>query len=216
VTIQLIAGSLRSYYSGQYGHADIVAVPSATNPAGYRGWGGDSSGSVTEGTSGDFGSAADIDATAASGGQNGTGSATIGGYESWLAAKWLLGRDPRKLVCEFMFKFGTVVTDSLCLIGLSVNNADRAAIKTTTFDAGVTYQFSFNRNGNTDNTGVTADTLWHHARIVLNKYTGVQTLSIDGGPELEQPIDTDRWPASFVARSNTQVVHNAWFMWWWE
>jgi len=115
-----------------------------------------------------------------------------------------------------MFKFGTVVTDANCLVGISVNNSERAAIKTTTYDAGATFKFSFCRNGNTDDTGVPADTAWHHARIVFNKLEGTQSLSIDGVPTISQTIDNDRWPASFISRSNTQVAHNAWFIWWWE
>jgi hypothetical protein len=151
-----------------------------------------------------------------SGGANGPGAVLIGGYESWLAAKWLLGRDPRKMVCEFMFKFGTVVTDDMCLVGISVNNAGRAAIKTTTYDGGSTFKFSFCRNGNTDNMGIPADTAWHHARILFNKADATQTLYIDGAFAFTQPIDNDRWPAAFICRSNTQVSHNSWFIWWWE
>lgn len=187
------------------GHADIVATMSASND-GLSGYGWTTTSlTVTEGSAGDFLSAADVDPTRVATDASTdllTSPRIFGSYDHGLVASRFLGYMPTKLNAEFYAAFTTnSATELGTFIGFTgpaVTSAD-GTNSVAAINIGAS-NFLLTSDTGSD-TGAAKDTSWHKFRITVDA-TNVEWF-IDDVSQGTISTLTDIWPTCFKMIATT-------------
>lgn len=190
------------------GHLDIVTVQAATNRGlSGAGWSGAvaANASITEGSAGDFLSAADIDPTRIVRGSTNLllrSPRIFGSYAHALAAKRFLGYLPTKLCAEFYARFSVAsANENTSFIGFHTpagTDITAAGGGAGIMSDGTNFRL---KSDNGNDAGAAIDTSWHLWRIEVGGST--TEWFIDDVSQGTITTEADIWPLSFVVVDGT-------------
>lgn len=205
-----------------FGHVDLVTVMAATNDglSGY-GWSGAiaANASVTEGSTGDFLSSADVDPTRLVVGSTNTNiwsPRIFGSYDHGLVASRFLNYMPTKLGMECYARFSVAsANENTSFIGfhaVSATDITAAGGLAGIMSDGANFRL---KSDTGDDAGAAVDTAWHLFKFIIDG-TNVEWF-IDGTSQGTITMLNDIFPTSWgVASGTTNRPQVAWVRIWYE